>query len=85
LPGHPEIVAVIPVLDDHAIFDPEPVGLGRREGLVRRREDRVHRAVGGVYGPWAVWRPFIVEFTATRLPSAMAWWMSWCRPANAAS
>ncbi len=24
----------------------------------------------------AVWRPFIVEFTATRLPSAMAWWMS---------
>jgi hypothetical protein len=39
------------VLGDLAVFDAEPVGLGHREGLVRGREDGVHRAVVGVDGP----------------------------------
>jgi hypothetical protein len=33
------------VLDDPTVLDAEPVGLGHREVAVRRREDRVQRAV----------------------------------------
>src|SRR6266511_5904754 len=47
LPCGAQIVAVGPVLDDDAVFHFEPVGLGHLEGLVRRREDRVDRAVVG--------------------------------------
>jgi hypothetical protein len=49
--GHAEVVAVCPVLDDAAVVDLEPVGLGHREGLARRREDGIDRAVAGVDGP----------------------------------
>src|SRR5215469_1136757 len=52
LPGHPEVVAVGPVLDDLAVFEPQPVGLGHREGAVRRREDAVYRAIVGVEDDW---------------------------------
>src|SRR5215472_12040928 len=50
LPGRAEVVTVRPVLDDPAGFDAEPVGLGLREGLAGRREDRVNGGVLGVEG-----------------------------------
>ena len=52
LPGHAEVVAVGPVLDDLAGFDPEPVGLGHREGLACWWEHAVDVSVGGVGSSW---------------------------------
>src|SRR6476619_2606417 len=50
LPGHGQVVAVSPVLGDHAVPGAEPVGLGDGERLPGRRHDAVH---GGGAGPEA--------------------------------
>src|SRR5690348_7206442 len=47
LPGHGQVVAVSPVLGDHAAPGTEPVGLGDGERLPGRRYDAVHDCGAG--------------------------------------